>query len=359
MDILLILAIFAALCLLQALLIALLAPRGFGYARRFSVSDASCGDKVEFIEVIRNRAPLLLPWVRMEARVPASFEFHTREEVEIRGENYHKSVFTLMPYSQITRRHQVVLRARGHYQLTQASMTAGDLLGFKLLARDIQAPASIYVYPALLNVDALPLPFSRPQGDAPVPRWIQPDPFLVNGIRDYRPGDPQRDIHWAATARMGALQVKTHDYTADPRLMVLINAQNTEDQWGDLMDYEQDRIEYAISLAATLCLRALRAGCEAGFAANIPLDESEDSACLLPARGAGRAQQLLRAFASLRIRRTRTFPTFVEQLPPLSGADIVILSCYDSPTLQRRMEEMRRLGNTVSLYVLPKEVPHA
>ena len=102
MDILLILAIFAALCLLQALLIALLAPRGFGYARRFSVSDASCGDKVEFIEVIRNRAPLLLPWVRMEARVPASFEFHTREEVEIRGENYHKSVFTLMPYSQIT-----------------------------------------------------------------------------------------------------------------------------------------------------------------------------------------------------------------------------------------------------------------
>ena len=37
----------------------------------------------------------------------------------------------------------------------------------------------------------------------------------------------------------------------------------------------------------------------------------------------------------------------------------MILSCYDSPTLQRRMEEMRRLGNTVSLYVLPKEVPHA
>lgn len=359
MDILLIFAVFIALAALQALLISLLAPRGFGYARRFSRAEAEPGDRVEFIEVIRNRGPLLLPWVLMEARVPPTFEFRTHEEIEIRAENYHKSVFSLLPYSQITRRHQVVVHARGHYQLSQVSMTAGDLLGLKLLYRDVQAPAELYVFPSLLNENALPLPFSRPMGDAAVPRWIQPDPFLVNGIRDYRPGDPQRDIHWAATARMGALQVKTHDFTADPRLFVLINAQNTESQWGDLMEYEQDRVEYAISLAATLCLRALKRGCEAGFAANIPVDEDAQSACFLPARGAGREQELLRAFACLRIHRTLRFPSFLEQLPPVSGADVVILSCYDSPTLRERMEGIRQLGNTVTLYVLPPEVPHA
>ena len=223
----------------------------------------------------------------------------------------------------------------------------------------VEAPAEIFVHPALLGEDALPLPADRAQGDVSVMRWIQPDPFLVNGIRDYRAGDPLRDIHWAATARTGQMQVKTHDYTADPRLMVLINAQRTEDQWGDLMEYEQDKIEYAISLAATLCLRALGQGCEAGFAANIPLDEEETCAFSAPSRGAGREEALMRDFARLRIRRVCSFPTFLDQLPPQSATDYVIISCYDSEVIRRHMEAMRMMGNSAVLYVLPEEVPHA
>ena len=359
MDILLAVAVFIGLALLQSLLISRLGLRGFSYRRSFSAADAGVGDRIAFVEVIANRGLMLRPWVRVEAHMPASFGFQTREEVEIRGEHYHKSVFTLTPMSRVTRRHQVVCRSRGHFCLTQASVTAGDLLGLSAVSRDVDAPAEIYVYPALLSEDALPLPATRAQGDVIVSRWIQPDPFLVNGIRAYRQGDPLRDIHWAATARTGQMQVKTHDYTADPRLMVLINAQRTENQWGDLMDYEQDQIEYAISLAATLCLRALGRGCEAGFAANIPLDEEESWAFSAPGRGAGRAQALLRDFARLRIRRVCSFPTFLEQLPPMENTDFVIISCYDSETIRRPMEIMRMMGNTATLYVLPGEADHA
>lgn len=358
MDLLVIAAVFGGLAVLQAALIVLFGMRGFSYRRQFSKAEAGAGEKIAFIEVIGNRSPLFLPWVRVEARVPPEFTFHTREEVEIRSENYHKSVFTLTPFSQVTRRHQITLNKRGHYRLEQVSMTAGDLLGMRLISRDLSAPAELYVYPRLVG-DGLPLPSTRAQGDVSVRRWIQPDPFLVNGIRGYRAGDPLRDIHWPATARTGELQVKTHDFTADPRLMVLINAQKTADQWGDLMDYEQERIEYAISLAATLCLQALAQGSEAGFAANIPLDEAAEGACLTPQRGPGREQELLRAFACLRIRRVCSFPTFLEQLPRMSGVDYVILSCYDDPVIRRRMEEMRALGNTVTLHVLPGEAPHA
>ena len=359
MDLLLIIAVFAILAGIQAFLVARFGMRGFSYRRRFGSADTEAGGRVEFAEVIRNRGPLFLPWVRVEARMPPSFEFRTKEDLEIRGENYHRSVFTLLPYSQVTRRHQIIARKRGHYVLTRASVTAGDLLGMRLTAIEVDAPAELFVYPALPGEDALPLPTTRPQGEARVRRWIQPDPFLVNGIRGYRPGDPERDIHWPATARTGELQVKTHDYTADPRVMVLINSQKTEDQWGDLMDYEMARIEYAISLAAGLCLRALNQGCEAGFAANIPLDEEETFAYFTPSREAGRDTALLRALACLRIRRVCSFPTFLEQLPPLSGVDYVILSCYDSPTLRRHMEAMGRLGNSVTLHIVPEEVPDA
>ena len=208
--------------------------------------------------------------------------------------------------------------------LTQTSMTASDLFGMNRIDRDLEAPAELFVYPALLDASAADLPSSRAQGEVSVMRWIQPDPFLINGIRAYRAGDAERDVHWAATARTGELQVKTHDFTADPRLMVIINAQKGEDQWSDLMDYEQPQIEYAISLAATMCMNALEQGTEAGFAANMPLEEGGDCAVLLPARGAGRREEIMRAMACLLIRRIRSFPTFLEQLDQLHGMDILI-----------------------------------
>ena len=270
MTFLLIVFVFFLLAAAQALLLALFGLRGFSYARSFSRPAAYEGEPVELIEVIRNRSPFFLPWVRVETSLPASFAFSTREEVEIRGMHYHVSVFTLMPFCQVTRRHHVTLTRRGHYRLEGASLTAGDLFGMNPLMREISAPAEILVWPKLLPDIREQLPSFRSQGEVSVRRWIQPDPFLVNGIRGYRDGDPERDIHWAATARLGALQVRTHDYTADPRLMVLINGQKTESQWGGLMDYEQEQIEYAISLAASLCVDALRRGQEAGFAASMP-----------------------------------------------------------------------------------------
>ncbi len=358
MTFILIIAVFFALAGLQALCLKRFGLRGFSYERSFSRPSAYEGDRIELIEVIRNRSPFFLPWVRVETRIPASFTFNTREEVEIRGGHYHRSVFTLMPYSQVTRRHHVILTRRGHYTLQHASLTAGDLLGMYTAVQETDTSAEIFVYPKLLENAQAELPSSRSQGDVSVPRWIQPDPFLVNGIRAYRDGDPERDIHWAATARLGSLQVKTHDFTSDPRLMVLINGQKTENQWGDLMEYEQEQIEYAISLAASMCTEALRHGMEAGFAASMPLDESNECVCMAPNRCAGWEDALLSAFAALRIRMLRTFPTFMEQLPRLTATDIVILSCYDSPEIQLGIRQLRLLGNSVTLKILP-EVRHA
>ena len=358
MTFLLIVTVFFLLAVLQVFCLKRFGLRGFSYERSFSRTAAFEGERVELIEVIRNRSPFFLPWVRVETSIPPSFSFATQEALEVRGRHYHLSVFTLMPYSQVTRRHHVVLTRRGHYLLAQAALTAGDLLGLDKVMLEVSAPAEIYVYPKLLEDPSSALPFFRSQGDVSVRRWIQPDPFLVNGIRGYRDGDPERDIHWAATARVGALQVKTHDYTSDPQIMVLINGQKSENQWGDLMDYEQGPIEYAISLAATMCAEALRRGAEAGFAANMPLDEEEECACLLPDRCAGKEEALLSAFAALRIRMLRSFPTFLAQMPRLYGKDIVILSCYDSPEMERQMTQLRRLGNSVTLLLLP-EADHA
>ncbi len=357
MDVVFLLIALLALTLVQSFLLRRFGFRGLDYRRFFSKDAVFEGDTLDLVEVIRNKKLLFLPWVRLESKMPPSFLFKTKEEMEISGdgERYHRSVFSFLPYSQVTRRHHITARKRGLYTLSHAAMTLGDLLGACLISRDIDAGARLYVYPRLLPDDAPGMPSSRWQGELLVKRWIVPDPFLVSGIRPYRAGDQARDVHWAASARMGQLQVKTRDFTASPKLLTIINCQLTEAQWGDLMEYEQAPIEYAISLAATVCVLALRGGVEAGFAANMPLLGDSACACLLPARSAERETELLSALASLKIKRQKSFPVFLSDLGNLSGMDILVFSAYDSPAIQERLAALRYMGNTVRMQVLGKE----
>lgn len=339
----------------QRFVIYRIGAKGLSYTRRFSRKTAFAGEEAELIEVIRNDRPLFIPWLRAESRISPHLRFGRQENLSVAGERYHKSIFTLRPYQQITRRHRVLLTRRGAFDVGNVSLTAGDLLGLSGKGIQLYTPAEILVYPRLLPDEKLPLPLSRLQGDMLVRRHWVTDPFLINGIRGYQHGDAVRDIHWPATARMGSLQVKTHDYTADLTLLTVINAQMSEDQWGELMDYEQEAIEQAISIAATVSVKALHSGAAAGFAANMPVMGEETPVLMMPERHAEREEEMLSAFARLKIHRCRNFLSFLDDLCVLRGVDILLLSAYTSPAVEEKLEYLRRLGNTVTLYLLGKE----
>lgn len=342
---------------LQALVLGRFALNGLSYERHFSQTSAYEGETVELVEVLKNRKLLPVPWLRVESRISPHLRFQNAQggEREINEDQYHKSVFALGPFSQVVRRHRVVCLKRGYYDVGSLAMTAGDLFAAHVSSRQMRVACALTVYPRLLPEDDPSLPSARWQGELTVRRYILPDPFLVGGIREYRAGDGLRDIHWAATARTGQLQVKVHDFSADPKLLVVLNVQASEDQWGELMDYEQPPIEQGIRIAATTCLRALAGGVEAGFAANASLVGAEGRCVrLAPARASGQAEGLLTALARLRIHREVSFPTFLEELKGLTGADILILSMYDSPLLEERREQLRRMGNNVVMRLLER-----
>lgn len=360
MSIVWILVSVGIVILAQGLLVGLFGLKNVGYDRRFSRRSAYEGERVELVEIIRNRKILPVPWIRVESRISPFLRFGhggQSEEREISADQYHKSVFYLGPFSQITRRHDVTCLKRGHYEAGSVALTAGDLLAAWMKTRQMSLSCALDVYPRLLSEDELDTPSTRWQGELAVKRWIMPDPFLVSGIRDYRAGDPLRDVHWRASARTGTLQVKTRDYTADPRMLVVLNVQASEEQWGDLMDYEQEGIEQGVRIAATLCQRALDAGVEAGFATNACMtgEKGTGKTILIPARRANDQMEiLLTAMARMEIHREITFPTLLEALCDLQGEDILILSVYDSEQIQSRLDMLRAAGNSVTMMMLER-----
>ncbi len=322
-------------------------------SRKFSCTAAFEGESGEIIEVIRNDGPFIIPLLRLESRISPHLQLGKQENFHVSGEMYYCSYFTLMPYQQIRRRHKVKFLHRGAYDLGNAALTSGDILGVCRFSRTQDLTALVLVYPKILEPEELPLPMSFLLGDMIRRHQLLDDPFLVRGIRAYQPGDPVRDIHWPATARTGEIQVRVHEQTTRAKLLVVLNVQPEDLQLKSyISESDAEVAEQGIRLAASMCLYALRAGLSAGFASNMPQMGNDESMILLPAPGAVTEEALLSAFAKAEIKCAEKFPALLEKLAAYSGMDILVLSTYDSESIQRGLGKLRHSGNQVSLHLL-------
>lgn len=357
MNIWVLMVALVLLVLAQRYMVISIGLPGIRYERRLSRKTAYAGETIELVETLRNPRPVFIPWLRVESRISPYLRFGRQENLDVTGERYHRSVFSLAPFQQVRRRHQVRLTRRGVYDVGTVALTAGDLLSVSSAGTDMRFDCKVTVYPALLSDEKMHymLPYARNVGDLIVETRRMQDPFLVCGIRPYMAGDPPRDIHWAATARTGQMQVKVHDYTADTKLMVVLNGQLRPDQWSDVMDYEEDILEDGISLAATLIVQVLRSGAAAGFASNMPFLDGEGCALILPMAGVGREEEVLFRLANLRIHQERSFLNCLEELGSLRDMDILILSAYEADEeMEARMQQLRLYNRSVTLHKLQK-----
>jgi len=359
MSVLWLVALTVAFVVIQALLFKINNLKKLAYIRFFSRRYAFEGESVELIESIRNEKMLPVPWLRAESRIPRqlAFEKEQLDAHEVSGGLYHKSIFYLSPYLRITRHHEVTLKRRGVYEAGSVAITAGDLFAIIRSEKQLELDCGITVYPRILSPEELPDPAHKWLGDAVVKRWIMPDPFLVNGIRDYRAGDSMKNVHWKASARTGDLRVKVHDFTSDPKAFVILNIQTSDAQWADVGEYDEEQVEQAIRIAATLCMRALDSGMAAGFASNACLNGMAGSGeCILipSASGSEQGDRLLNTMAHMILHRELSFPTFLESLSHLTGEDILILSFYDSDEIRENMNALQMNGNTVNLLLLER-----
>ncbi|MCC5807113.1 MAG: DUF58 domain-containing protein [Opitutales bacterium] len=125
---------------------------------------------------------------------------------------------------------------------------------FGFLRKSIEFPMEhpVLVWPA--KIDA-PLTFSRARAARPMGRLSHRAGYGADlrNLRDYRPGDPLRQIHWRATARQGRLTVR-EDFE-ETRHSYVVSLGGSARQWRLEAQFEK-----FCSFAATVVEDLYRAG---------------------------------------------------------------------------------------------------
>src|SRR4029077_10430098 len=90
---------------------------------------------------------------------------------------------------------------------------------------------------------------------------VPPDPSTV---REYDSHDGMSRIHWASTARAGRLMSRVYDTQQSTDLLVVLDLESGHSA-GAAPD---SSLEYAISIAASICHAGLRRGQAVGMVTN-------------------------------------------------------------------------------------------
>ena len=246
------------------------------------------------------------------------------------------------PRAEVEVRLEITPTRRGRLRFASVTLARPDPLGLVQALRRLPLPQSLIVLPRRYPVPDLGLPGTRkyqPGGVALASSVGDSEEFVA--LRDYRPGDPLRRIHWKSWARVGKPVAKEYLDEFFVRHALVLDTFGAAD--GD------PAFEEAVSVAASI-------------AVSIDTQESlldlmfvgPEAYCFTAGRGLGHTDRMLEVLASVGVCRDRPFAALqhavLERLGTLSGCVCVLLA-WDAPR-RALIGALRALGTPTRVFVV-------
>ena len=304
-----------------------LSLRGVAYERTFSATRAFPDDTLTLTLGVVNRKPLPLPWLIVEEELGDGLRVLDRPTIPSGavGRQLLRIATSVRPFERVTWRVTVACPTRGVHPVGPTTLRSGDLFAFFTNRSSPAAPSSILVYPRVVPLTDLGFPARRPFGETRVARHLLTDPTRVVGVRDYRPEDPFRAVHWKATARQGRLQVRVYEPTTALQLGIFLNLDTFERYWEGL---DVELTERGIVAAASLAVWATGQRYAVGVYANGLVAGSDQPLRIAPGRGPAQLPRIMEGLAKLTPYSTlpvaRTLRTAVARFP--WGSTVVVIT---------------------------------
>lgn len=329
------------------------------YTRSFNKATVFEGEKIEMVDEISNKKLLPVPWLRLESKVSHHLQFQKQSQTDndIEHGDFHRTLFSLMPFQKVKRRQYVTCTKRGFYSIKSVALSTGDVFGFEESFKNVPSSAEVIVYPRLLPMDDVPLPAHSWLGEMIVRRWIIEDPFLTAGVRDYAAGDPLNAINWKATARTGNLQVTKKDYSADHHLMIYANFNQTDDIWLPVID--EELLEKTLSYAASVAQFSISKGVRTGFGCNSYIDDKDGPSIRIePENSKQQLNYIFETMAKVKIDANKNINAYLKDDidREITGVDILFITAIVTEKMRESIQKLEALGNFVEILVLDSEI---
>jgi len=222
--------------------------------RSFAVSTIPFGELTTVHYRVENRKRFPLPWLEVEDEYPLALSLPAVPLLP--HYKYDRGIFltgfSLWMFQRITRRYTVQGVERGVWTCGPIYLRASDPFGFldnEIKINQVGASATLTVLPIIVPLTEFGLPPRHPFGDLRALRRIIVDPQVTIGARDYAPGDPLRQVHWKASARVNKLQSKVYMPTISYTLVTFLDVRTTP----TIVDgIEPEYLELGVAAAASV-----------------------------------------------------------------------------------------------------------
>ncbi len=333
--------------------------QGVIYRRRFHFTRGFPDERIDLKVEVENHKLLPISWLRIQddwdrAVGPEDEEVLAPSHIPERG--FLTNIFSLRWYEKARRSYTLLLRKRGVYVVGPARLESGDLFGIFEQRLETSPGDYLTVFPTILPFTSLDFPAEDPFGDRKSPRRVFEDPNRPMGVREYRPEDGFRRIHWPATARTGQLQVKVYQPTTGKVMVVCMNVSTFARQWEGIYP---ELLEHLIQVAATLVDEGIREGYKVGLVANGCLAHADRPFRIPPGRSPQQLAVLLQALAGVTSVVTGNFENFLmREIPRVQyGATLIILTAITTPELASTLVQLKLHERHITLYSIAQDEP--
>lgn len=253
---------------------------------------------------------------------------------------------TLLPHSKTEIIGEILPTHRGIIRLVSMTIARPDPLGLFNACKTINLPQSLLILPKLYPVPNIQLPGIRKyqSGGVTLASSVG-DSEEFRSLREYRPGDSLRKIHWKSWAKIGKPIVKEEQDEFFVRHALILDT---------FQDFKYSQVlEEAISIAASLA-------CEVQTQDSL-LDlmfVGNEAYCFTFGRGISHSDKMLEILASVGACQDKEFatliPTVMEKISLLSGC-ICILIAWDEQR-KKLVNYLRRMKIGILVLLITDQV---
>lgn len=330
------------------------------YRRRFSQRRTFPGEETTMTVEIANRKWLPVTWLAVVDRWAEKLPFYGPgdELLPERPAGLTTLLFSLRGREQVGRSYRIRPPKRGIYPFGPIALSAGDPFGvFTNQARmKVRRHDWLIVYPRVVPLEDLELPYQAPFGDVATLESIFRDPVRTAGVRDYRPGDSFRHIHWKASARRQNLQVRIFEPTTAYTMVLVLNVATFARHWEGT---RPEMLERLVCATASVASYAAERHWLVGLTANGAMPNADQPIRVPPGRGPDQLSFLLEALAGVTSFTTSSFERFLlkESSRMAWGATLVVVTAVVTDRIRASLDRLRAAGRRVVLVALTAEPP--